>query len=80
MNATEKARSLIGRYYAYPQNSYPTSKECALICVEEILLIPGRRQHKRLTESGGFGSYYVQGLSKHEREFWQEVKTEIQKL
>lgn len=73
MTAKEKAQELINRFI--PNMPYANTKEwakqCALICVDEILeselLTPQLKRH------------YVNGYPStiHELEFWQEVRKEI---
>jgi len=69
MTAKEKADELVNKYYQeIADSSYPegTSKDCALIAVDEIIetFIP-KKNRNYLCE---------------EIEFWQEVKSEIEKL
>jgi hypothetical protein len=79
MTAKEKAKSLIEEMYCVedPMGNYPmcyeTAKQCALIAVDEMLNSAGFIWGGRDTETG---------LSARDsfREYWQEVKTEIEKL
>jgi hypothetical protein len=71
MNYKEKAEELIRKYYTFgirkegQSLSWHESKQCALICVDEILET-------------------VKSVSSNEIEYddnyWQQVKTEIEKL
>lgn len=67
MTAKEKARELVSDFYDIdPEDAlqygmeWKMSKECALICVDEILKLPFEKQS--------------------ERNYWEEVKNEINKL
>ena len=76
MTAKEKAEELVSKYYAFIdfsemyQGSSKSAKQCALICVDEILGIPSIQ------------AAYAQGYSnsKSIESYWQEVKQEINKL
>jgi len=80
MKAKEKAKELVYRFYHrfYPYNSiqpetvhiFEKAKECALICVDEIISIPSIQ------------GAYAQGYnnSKSTESYWQEVKKAIKKL
>jgi preprotein translocase subunit SecE len=65
----EKAKQLINRYFKdsdllYHDLTWIQSKECALIAVEEIL--------KTSQDESIYGTAF--------REYWMEVKQEIQKI
>ena len=76
MTPKEKAKELVEKYYALIdfsevyQPSSKSAKECALICVEEIISIPSVQ------------AAYAQGYSnsKSTESYWREVKQEIKKL
>ena len=79
MKPEEKAKELIDRFYVelvasagVPQYreepAYSRSKQCALICVDEIL------------KNIEFTRYELEGYYDEDREYWQQVKTEIEKL
>ena len=71
MTPKEKAKSLVGKMYAgfvHDLYSYK-AKQCALIAVDEIIFALN-------------DDIYIQGetdIDSH-REYWKEVKQEIQKL
>lgn len=68
MNAKEKAKQLVDRYWRDSRLtlSLPDSVKCALITVDEII---------------SFGIVYVdEKYFKRELDFWNEVKFEINKL
>jgi hypothetical protein len=58
----EKYSSLDGNY-----NSYPYDKQCALICVDEIL-----KENERINEGGLFPTPLT--------EWWKQVKQQIELL
>ena len=69
MNAKEKAKELIKRYYRdsdllVEDLSWIQAKECALIAVDEIL-----NHHSQ-----------EQGLYRIDTYYWQQVKSELQSL
>jgi len=69
MTAKEKASDLVficGKSITNLNMNYQQAKQCALIVVDEIINIG----YWTFMESGG----------KQEQEYWQEVKTEIEKL
>mgnify|MGYP003638654179 CR=1 FL=1 len=76
MTAKEKATELVGMFCWHQSDDYPNSdedyhaKQCALICVDEIIGIPSIQ------------AAYAQGYSnsKSIESYWQEVKQEINKL
>ena len=77
MKSKEKAKELVDRYYdlqyniveIVPDNIHQIVKQCALICVDEILL-------EHIWADPAEQSYYYMGC----RKYWQEVKQEIEKL
>jgi len=78
MTPREKAEELFKEYYQYIFNSLGnycaiTAKQCALICIDEIL--NASPSLPILSDSGGFGDDI--NLS---TKYWQEVKQEIEKL
>tara|TARA_R110002167_G_scaffold4954_3_gene23141 strand:+ start:1385 stop:1597 length:213 start_codon:yes stop_codon:yes gene_type:complete len=70
MEAKEKAKELVDRFCKAKLNNgiigiyQPLAKQCALICVDEIL------------ESYNTLIYYPEDL----KEYWKEIKQEISKL
>ena len=65
MNAREKASELIVNYQLQCKSlDYQQAKQCALIAVEEII------------ECTGNGL----GTTKFSKEYWQDVKSELQSL
>ncbi|AFM54751.1 hypothetical protein P12024L_31 [Nonlabens phage P12024L] len=72
MKAKEKAKELYNNYYQHvADGAYPelNAKQCALICVDEILI--ATRTYSILNNKDRTYHY-----SKH----WQQVKQEINKL
>ena len=76
MEAKEKAKELVDKYeyhskpMEYGMNfsgDIDHAKQCALICVDEIL-----KENERINQGG----YFPTPLT----EYWQEVKQEINKL
>jgi hypothetical protein len=76
MTAKEKAKELVRLYYEVDGDSIydgitrGMAKQCALICVDEIISIPSVQ------------AAYAQGYSnsKSTESYWREVKQEIEKL
>ena len=67
MTPKEKAKELVFKYDFYlgnEQENIKEAKDCALIAVDEII---------NCTKNG-------LGLTKYSKEYWQEVKQEIEKL
>jgi hypothetical protein len=65
MTPKEKAEELYKKMYTQHPNTYPsTAKQCALICVDEILKL----EPPELS--------YLEPFSKS---YWQEVKNELNK-
>ena len=69
MEAKEKAKELVSKFkfYQLPKDKrilIDNSKQCALICIDEIL------------ESFNYLEYYPEEF----RDYWQDVKQEINKL
>jgi len=73
MKAEDKAKELIDRFIQYTPVEYELehAKQCALICVEEIIKTEPK-----------YASYPSVGMLIWESHinYWQDVKTEIQKL
>ena len=73
MTPREKALELVNNFYLNGiqdeeySMEYDDGKECALICVDEIL-----KENERINEGGSFPTPLT--------EYWQEVKQEINKL
>lgn len=66
MNPKEKARELYTKFYWKTYISHEEAKQCALICVDEIL----NTEVYKLYPS----------TLKNEINYWQKVKKEIEKL
>ena len=65
MTPKEKAKELMLKYYnLIPMSTVSFSKQCALIAVDEILII----------------QEYWGGINNFNYKYWQEVKQEIGKL
>jgi hypothetical protein len=76
MEANEKAKELVDKFKAttHPISRIMTDgKQCALICVREILKIKTLRVTKLDAKLDGYSEL-------ESVEFWQEVKTEIEKI
>lgn len=72
MTPKEKAEELVNKYTnAYGNNLF--SQKCALICVDEI--INSSPSCPILSDNGSFS-----GDIEESTEWWQQVKTEIEKL
>lgn len=81
MEAEEKAKELIGKFTvkAYCQVTprikllitlrSEQAKECALVCVDEILNLQKQTDH-----------YYGVPYTEFSKNYWENVKTEIEKL
>lgn len=68
MSPKEKAKELVKRYRGFGSpNEHISSKQCALICVNEILKTVPQKENE------------IFGISKGLK-YWQEVKQEIEKL
>lgn len=79
MKAKEKARELVNKFkgYAYDWlelSDLTDSKECALICVDEIII-----DYTSLTDDNSSWEGYKMSVLLR-IDFWQEVKNEINKL
>ena len=77
MEAKEKAKELVNKYQMFPDGrifSKETSKQCALICVDEII-----NSYDGLNENHGT-EWNHDNLTIHFLEYWQEVKKEIETL
>ncbi len=71
MTSKEKAESTIKRFDEYlKNNSKDLAKQCALIAVDEIIK----------TLDSTFKHKWLNTEPKIKRDYWQEVKTEIEKL
>lgn len=74
MTPKQKAQQLIKTFYeAFPINDNSLAKTCALIMVNE------RLEELNFTHIG-YGKEIIQGYQKTKNKFWNEVKTEIDKL
>lgn len=78
MTPQEKAKELIAKFkYLYIRNN--ESKQCTLICVDEILILLNevagiQNNYFRGTETGGYVDTDV------EENYWKKVKEELTKL
>jgi len=76
MKAIEKAKELVDKFtitgneWYNEDRDYAEAKQCALICVDEIL---EATKHEHINDKGT-------GLDIKFSEYWQEVKQEINKL
>jgi hypothetical protein len=71
LSPKDKAKELFDKYYRYEYSTHVgevwySSKQCALICCNEIL------------EGLAIGSFATTSLDVYE--YWQQVKAEIEKL
>jgi len=67
MNAKEEATELIQKYFDLTDHmNWAQAKECALICIEKIMFL-----HK--------GKFACENEMQNES-FWDEVKSELEKL
>jgi hypothetical protein len=65
----EKAEELVNKYWDdIPDIFFEDAKECALIAVDELI--------EHLQPASDFGGE----INKYTKEYWQEVKQEIEKL
>ena len=72
MTPKEKAAELIVNYQLKCKSlNYDEAKQCALIAVDEIIFY---------LPSVDIYPYFAQKLSPRVKEYWQEVKQEINKL
>jgi len=74
MKTREKAKHLVETFNkAFPINDNSLAKTCALIMVNE------RLEELNFTHIG-YGKTIMQGYQKTKNKYWNEVKTEIEKL
>lgn len=69
MTPEEKAKELVEKFYEYSQDVGRTrynSKQCAIICVDEIIEV--------------LAPFSWNPNSRSHQEYWQQVKTAIQSL
>jgi hypothetical protein len=78
MTAKEEAQELIHKFakpidalHKYPM-CYETSKQCALIAVDEIILTTFKKE--------SWDKWFLIPQIESTTEYWQEVKQEIEKL
>ncbi len=85
----EKAKELANKFLrTYKVSLYPPftkasdeAKECALIAVDEILdARPLDPNYVDWDDCGAAHQYWYEAQKEEALEFWQEVKTEIEKL
>ena len=65
MTPKEKAKELVNKFLQIYEGRVPQAKQCALICVDEIL-----ESHYKV----------LVGVMPKVSDYWQEVKQEINKL
>jgi hypothetical protein len=77
MTPKEKAKELVGRFYVWTSRNttkvniaHYDAKQCALICVDEIISKGGTKNVIQYEPN-----CFTNGV-----EYWQEVKQEIEKL
>jgi hypothetical protein len=88
MNAKEKAKELFDKYLNMENVLNVTelpymmlSKKCALIAVDEIIdSTPLDPTNVDWDDSGASFDYWYSDRQKAALEYWQQVKTEIEKL
>jgi hypothetical protein len=69
MKASDKAKELVNKYLQLHDGRVIIAKQCALICVDEII------------NSGcTLPSQTAYGDNEESVKYWQEVRTEIEKL
>ena len=90
MNAKEKAKELVDKYYNFGDQEFDYSKEFALIAVDEMLkhdekiIVSHKTSAYKSFEDFNQNLKHIQNeldsyvLSRYS--YWQEVKQEIQKL
>ncbi len=82
MNPKEKAKELVDKYYNFGDQEFDYSKEFALIAVEEI--IKERYFHNEHYKQNSKLKYHIEiELAERleaTRNYWNEVKHEIEKL
>ena len=76
----EKAMELVTSFFWELENDY-ISKRCALIAVDEILESQPRYPSEvDWDDCGATQVYYYQAQREEAKQYWQQVKQEIQKL
>lgn len=87
MTAKEKAEELIEKFSkvkdldGWYKITHFEAKECALIAVDELINADPRHPNNAdWDECGGTHKYYYEAEREEANKFWNEVKTEIQKL
>ena len=84
MEAKEKAEELVNRYLQVYHGRVKVAKQCALICVDEILKSLDEYDYnteKHLKDE--FGANYFsceQQNMESDWRYWNKVKTELEKL
>ena len=78
MIAKDKARELVNRFLQIYDGRVPQAKQCALICIDEILEANEKISLKGLSETMQTNDILCQ-LTDNAM-YWQEVKQEIIKL
>ena len=82
MTSKDKAVELVWKYYhniehtisnEYASKDWEIAKQCALIAVDEILKVTADEDDK-------YETYYQQLNDNQTQVYWQDVKTEIEKL
>jgi hypothetical protein len=88
MTKEEKAKELFNKYYSYlkanlmyDEEAREDAKVCALILVDEVLNArPLDPNYVDWDDCGAAHQYWYEAQKEEALEFWQEVKTEIEKL
>ena len=78
MTPKEKAKELVDKYYIFNHIGNRHAIKCAIIAVDEILL--SRKDDSQFDDTlwaGGSDMYTMHPMYLN---YWQEVKTEIEKL
>lgn len=71
MDSKTKAKELVDKYYhVFNCIAFEKAKECALICVDEII-----KENEDMGEQHGIVDELVKNIK-----YWEECKKEIQKL
>jgi hypothetical protein len=86
MTPKEKAQELVNKFVSLDNDifcsvSYPYSKQCALIAVDEIIMsAPFEPADTDWDEAGSSAQYWYPQKLEDSAKWWEEVKKEIEKL